>query len=98
MNNLQTQPYVASADENEAISILVRSIMNAIQESEGNFDRTFKTVVTKVSGTTYTIRDQGGIERKVKCAIPGFTPKPGTSVWVTLPCNNLSRAFISGQA
>lgn len=91
-------PYVASDVENEAINILVRDIVRAISQHEGSFDRTFKTIVKKINRTKnmYTILDQSGNEREVKCAIPNANLSVGKHVYCTIPCGNLNGAYISG--
>ena len=61
-----------------------------------SYDRTFLSVVSEVHGNgTYSIRHEGQ-NHKVKCAIPNVELEIGQQVWVTVPCGDLKRMFISG--
>lgn len=96
ITNQLKKPYVASPDEKEAVQILVRNIVSAINEHEGSFDRTFKSVVVAIDNEKYTILDESGTRRTVKSSIPNLPIKIGTSVWVRIPCMNTSQMHICG--
>lgn len=89
---------VISREDKEAVDILVREIMKAIEGKAINCDRTFKTAVRQVTPKGYVITDEAGSERTVKCTIPGVTLRPGQFVWITMPCGKLKDMFVSGVA
>ena len=81
----------------EAVRILVKEIASLTKTHEHKYDKTFSSVIKEVNAdNTYLILDEGGIERKVKCAIPDVTLKPGQYVWIKIPCGNLGNMHICG--
>lgn len=96
MNQNELKPI--SREDKEAVDILVREIVKAINEKAVNCDRTYKTVVGKITAKGYVVSDETGCERTVKCAVPGIALRPGQMVWVTLPQGKLNEMFISGLA
>lgn len=84
----------------QAVKLLVEQIVSAIKNHEHNYDRTFLSVVKgiTVKGTVnyYTIQDESGVDRKVKCAIPNISLTTGQSVWVKVPRGNLNEIHICG--
>lgn len=60
-------------------------------------DKTFVSVIKKVNPNgTYTILDDTGGERNVKCCIPGAELKTFQSVYVKVPMNDLKKMHICG--
>lgn len=84
----------------QAVKLLVEQIVSAIKNHEHNYDRTFLSVIKGiiVKGTVnyYTIQDESGIDRKVKCAIPNAQLTIGQSVWLKIPCGIIERMYICG--
>lgn len=81
----------------EAIGILVDEIVSLIKTHTHNYDVTFPSVVKQINTNgTYTVLDQSGVERKLKCAIPNVVLKVGQSVWVKIPCGVLENMHIYG--
>lgn len=77
--------------------IILESIKYALEKYEVKCDKTFTSVIKSVnSNGTYTVPDEGGTDRKVKCCIPEVELKVGMSVWVKIPCGNLSNMHICG--
>ena len=67
----------------EAVKILVKEITSLIKTHEHKYDRTFSSVVKTINkDSTYTVMDNGGVERKLKCSIPNVVLKIGQYVWV----------------
>ena len=58
-------------------------------------DKTHLSIITSVENGKYVVTLNGS-EHKVKCAIPNVELKTGQQVWVTVPCGDLKRMFISG--
>ena len=76
----------------EAVKILVKEITSLIKTHEHKYDRTFSSVVKTINkDSTYTVMDNGGVERKLKCSI-----KIGQYVWVKVPCGRLEDMHICG--
>lgn len=81
----------------EAIDIIVKEMATAIKTHEHNYDRTFGSVIFNVNNNnTYTIQDEGGVQRKVKCALPNLILKAGQNVWVKIPGGKLEEMHICG--
>ncbi len=75
-------------DINLAIDILVKNIVKAIREEQQNTNSTqvFPSIIKSVNpNNTYTILDDSGQERNVKCSIPGLELRVGMNVWVMIP-------------
>ena len=81
----------------EAVKILVKEITSLIKTHEHKYDRTFSSVVKTINkDSTYTVMDNGGVERKLKCSIPNVVLKIGQYVWVKVPCGRLEDMHICG--
>lgn len=93
---LETNEYKESVANKEAIMTLAKEIAKIASELSGNYDQTFKSVVTGITDKGYTIRDTSGVERDVKCGIPNVSLKIGQSVWVTVPCGKIGEMFVCG--
>lgn len=84
----------------QAVKLLVEQIVSAIKNHEHNYDRTFLSVVKEITvkGTInyYTIQDESGVDRKIKCAIPNVQLTVGQIVWVRIPCGTIEKMHICG--
>lgn len=81
----------------EAVKILVKEIASLIKSHEHKYDKTFPSAVKDINrDNTYTIVDDGGVKRKVKCSIPNAALKVGQYVWVKAPCGRLEDMHICG--
>lgn len=81
----------------EAVRILVKEIASLIKTHEHKYDKTFSSVIKAIKkDNTYTIIDEAGAERKVKCSIPNAVLKTGQYVWVKIPCGRLEDMHICG--
>ena len=62
----------------KAASMLARQIAAAIKNHKHKYDRTFASAVKSINkDSTYTVMDDAGAERKVKCSIPNAALKTG---------------------
>ena len=93
---LETSEYKESVANKEAIATLAKEIAKIANGLSGNYDQTFKSVITGITDKGYTIRDTSGVTRDVKCCIPGVSLKIGQSVWVTVPCGKIGEMFVCG--
>lgn len=83
--------------DKKAINMLAKQIAALVKTHEHKYDRTFSSAIKSVNpDSTYTIMDDGGAERKVKCAIPNAVLKVGQYVWVKVPCGRLEDMHICG--
>lgn len=81
----------------EAVRLISKIMTDLIKNHEHNYDRTFGSVIFNVNNNnTYTIQDEGGVQRKVKCAIPNSILKVGQNVWVKIPGGKLEEMHICG--
>ena len=80
-----------------AVEMLAEQIVKLIKTHEHKYDRTFASAVKSINkDNTYTIMDDGGVERKVKCSIPNVTLKIGQYVWVKIPSGKIEEMHICG--
>lgn len=80
-----------------ALDLLVKEFVDLIKMHEHKYDRTFASAVKSINkDNTYTIMDDGGVERKLKCSIPNTVLKAGQYVWVKVPCGRLEDMHICG--
>lgn len=93
---LETSEYKESVANKEAIMTLAKEIAKIANGLSGNYDQTFKSVITGITDKGYTIRDTSGVTRNIKCCIPGASLKIGQSVWVTVPCGKIGEMFVCG--
>lgn len=77
---------------------ILKSIQIMIDKELGNYksDHTFKSAIKSVTPKGYTIIDESGTDRIVKCAVPGVKLKVGMIVWVKIPCGNINEMHICG--
>ena len=67
-----------------------RAIMNC------KVDRTYRTVIKRITPKGYVIIDETGQERTGPCCIPGIELRPMQSVYVKEPLGNLKELHICG--
>lgn len=77
---------------------IIKTIKYAVDKKTINCDRTFKTVIKKVTPKGYVILDESGSERIVECCIPNVRLRAGQMVWVKIPCNQVKYIHICGVA
>ena len=76
---------------------ILKAIKYAINQQELKVDRTIPSIIKSVNiNNTYTILDDSGQERNVKCSIPGLELRVGMNVWVTVPMGKVGMMFVSG--
>lgn len=77
---------------------ILKSIQSMVDKSISNYkaDRTFKTVVKRVTPKGYVILDESGCERVVKCCISNVSLKAGQMVWVKIPCGKIKDMHVVG--
>ena len=59
-------------------------------------DRTYRTVIKRITPKGYVIIDEAGQERTVPCCIPNVELRPMQSVYVKEPLGNLKELHICG--
>lgn len=77
---------------------ILKSIQIMIDRKLNNYkaDRTYKTVIKRVSPKGYVILDETGSERTVQCCIPGIELRAGQYVYVKIPMGRLNDLHICG--
>ncbi len=76
----------------KSIQIMIEQKLNAIPA-----DQTYASVIKKANAdNTYVILDRTGIERTVRCSLPGIRLQVMQRVWVKEPCGNLKHIHICG--
>ena len=77
---------------------ILKSIQSMIDNSIANYkaDRTYKSVIKRISTKGYVVLDRTGGERTVKCCIPGISLRVGQNVWVKEPMGDLKGIHICG--
>lgn len=61
-------------------------------------DRTYLSVIKKITSKGYVVLDESGSERTVPCCIPGLELKVMQKVWVKEPMGRLGDLHICGVA
>lgn len=77
---------------------LLKTIQIMINRKLKNYkaDRTYKTIIKKVTPKGYVVIDETGSERTVQCCIPGVELRPMQKVWVKEPMGRLKDMHICG--
>ena len=84
-------------DDIKAVAMLAKEFVNLIKTHEHKYDRTFSSAVKSINNdSTYTIMDDGGVNRNVRCAIPNVALRVGQYVWVKVPSGRLEDMHICG--
>jgi len=79
---------------------ILKSIQTMIDRKLDNYkaDRTYKSVIKRITKKGYVVLDSTGSERTVPCAIPNVELRPMQSVWVKEPMGDLKGIHICGVA
>ncbi len=77
---------------------ILDSIQTMVDRAIGNckVDRTYRTVIKRITKNGYVITDEAGQERTVPCGIPGVSLHVGQSVYVKEPMGRLNELHICG--
>lgn len=77
---------------------ILKSIQELIDKSIGNYkaDRTYQSVIKRITKKGYVVIDQSGSERTVSCCIPNITLKAGQRVWLKEPMGEIRKLHIVG--
>lgn len=77
---------------------ILTSIQELIDKSIGNYkaDRTYRSVIKRISSKGYVILDEAGSERTVQCCIPNVELMAGQMVYVKEPLGELRNLHICG--
>ncbi len=75
---------------------ILKSIQTMVDRAIVNckVDRTYRTVIKRITKNGYVIIDENGSERTVPCCIPNVTLRVGQSVYVKEPLGNLKELHI----
>lgn len=79
---------------------IYKSIQNIVDMAiaDCKVDRTYRTVIRRITKNGYVITDQAGQERTVPCGIPNVELRPGQSVYVKEPMGKLNELHICNVA
>ena len=77
---------------------ILKSIQTMIDRKLDNYkaDRTYKSVIKRISKKGYVILDLTGSERTVQCCIPNVELRVGQSVWIKETMRDLKGIHIAG--
>ncbi len=75
---------------------ILKTIKYAIDKKAVNCDRTYRTVIKRITKNGYVIIDETGSERTVPCAIPNVELRPMQGVYVKEPMGKLNELHICG--
>lgn len=77
---------------------IFKSIQEMVDRAVSNckVDRTYQSVIKKITPKGYVILDRSGQERTIQCGIPGLNLRVMQSVWVKEPMGDLKRLHICG--
>ena len=77
---------------------ILKSIEAMVNKSLVNYkaDRTYQSVIKKITPKGYVVLDESGSERTVPCCIPGLELKIMQKVWVKEPMGRLVDMHICG--
>ncbi len=73
---------------------ILKTIKYAIDRKAVNCDRTYRTVIKRITKNGYVVLDEAGQERTVPCGIPGVSLHVGQSVYVKEPSGRLNELHI----
>ena len=77
---------------------ILKSIQTMVDQSIANYkaDRTYQSVIQRITKKGYVVLDETGNERTVQCCIPGLELREMQRVWVKEPMGNLRKMHICG--
>lgn len=77
----------------KSIQIMINRTLNSYKS-----DRTYQSVIQKITPKGYVILDEAGSERTVPCCIPGLELSEMQKVWIKEPMGRLTDLHICGVA
>ena len=79
---------------------LIKTIQIMINRKLKNYkaDRTYESIIKKITPKGYVVLDETGSERTVQCCIPELKLKEFQRVWLREPMGNLKKLHICGVA
>ena len=77
---------------------LLKSIQIIIDRklSTYNCDRTYQSIIKKITPKGYVVLDSNGSERTVPCCIPNLNLRVMQRIWLKEPCGRLADLHICG--
>lgn len=75
---------------------ILKTIKYVVDRKTINCDRTYRTIIKRITKKGYVILDEAGQERTVPCCIPNVELRPMQSVWVKEPLGKLKNLHICG--
>ncbi|MBD5496105.1 MAG: hypothetical protein HDR12_17490 [Lachnospiraceae bacterium] len=77
---------------------ILKSIQTMVDQSTTTYkaDRTYQSIIKKITPKGYIILDDTGSERTVQCCIPNLNLKEMQRVWVKAPMGDLKGLHICG--
>ena len=75
---------------------ILKTIKYAIDNKTVRCDRTYKSVIKRITPKGYVILDDTGSERTVQCCIPNVALSAGQRVWIKEPLGDLMGLHICG--
>ena len=79
---------------------LLKTIQILINRKLKNYkaDRTYESIIKKITPKGYVVLDETGSERTVQCCIPELKLREFQRVWLREPMGNLKKLHICGVA
>ena len=79
---------------------LIKTIQIMINRKLKNYkaDRTYESIIKKITPEGYVVLDETGSERTVQCCIPELKLREFQRVWLREPMGNLKKLHICGVA
>lgn len=96
MNQTLNREISATQDNVEAIDILVKEIVKAIRGNTIHCDRTYQSIIKRITPKGYVVLDSSGCERTVQCSIPNAHLGVMQKVWIKEPMADLKGIHICG--
>ena len=77
---------------------ILKAIQIMIERKIGEYkaDRTYQSVIQRITKKGYVVLDETGNERTVQCCIPGLELREMQRVWLKEPMSNLRNLHIVG--
>lgn len=75
---------------------ILSAIKYAVDRKAVNCDRTYKSIIKRITEKGYVVLDETGSERTVQCCIPGLELREMQNVWIREPRGRLSELHICG--
>ena len=79
---------------------IFKSIQAMVNRTVANckVDRTYQSIIRRITSEGYVVLDETGSERTVQCCIPGLELRVMQKVWVKEPMGKLGHLHICGVA